>query len=87
MATSLNNVPMTAMTKKIEEPTKTQVLIVGAGPVGLFLGLKLAQQGIKTLVIDQETDIVKSPRAIAYVLRTFETNEDISLLSCMRCKK
>ena len=49
-----------------EEIPRSQVLIVGAGPVGLFLGLKIAQQGIKTLVIDCERDIVKSPRAIAY---------------------
>jgi len=65
MSTPLKEVPMTATTKTLEEIPKTQVLIVGAGPVGLFLGLKISQQGIKTLVIDQETDVVKSPRAIA----------------------
>ena len=50
----------------MSEVPHTQVLIVGAGPVGLFLALKIAQQGIRTTVIEAETDIVKSPRATAY---------------------
>ena len=65
MATPLKDVPVSATTATQEERPHTQVLIVGAGPVGLFLGLKIAQQGIKTTVIDCETDIVKSPHAIA----------------------
>ena len=67
MSAPMNQVPMTATTKTLDEVPQSQVLIVGAGPVGLFLGLKLAQQGIKTIVIDQETEVVKSPRAIAYL--------------------
>jgi 2-polyprenyl-6-methoxyphenol hydroxylase-like FAD-dependent oxidoreductase len=55
---------MSATTPALEGRAK--VVIVGAGPVGLFLGLKIAQQGIKTIVIDKEVEIVKSPRATAY---------------------
>jgi ribulose 1,5-bisphosphate synthetase/thiazole synthase len=44
---------------------RAQVIIVGAGPVGLFLALKIAQQGIKTMVIEAEAEIVPSPRATA----------------------
>ena len=33
---------------------KTQVLIVGAGPVGLTLAIDLAQQGIHCLLIDKK---------------------------------
>lgn len=40
-----------------------KVLIVGAGPVGLFVALKLAQQGIDVLVLDSEPHVLKSPRA------------------------
>ena len=40
------------------------VLIVGGGPVGLFCGLVLAQKGIDVLVMEKETDIVQSPRAL-----------------------
>ncbi len=43
------------------------VVIVGGGPVGLFLGLSLAQKGIDTLVLEAEADIVPSPRALMYV--------------------
>lgn len=47
---------------KIEYEHAT-VLIVGAGPVGLFVALKLAQKGIDALVIDSEPHVLKSPRA------------------------
>ena len=40
------------------------VIIVGGGPVGLFLGLKLALEDIRVLVIEQESDIPQSPRAL-----------------------
>lgn len=43
------------------------VVIVGAGPVGLFLGLNLAQKGIDVVVLEAEADIVPSPRALMYV--------------------
>lgn len=40
------------------------VIIVGGGPVGLFCGLTLAQQGINVLVMEVAEDIVQSPRAL-----------------------
>ncbi|KAI9765810.1 MAG: hypothetical protein M1840_007092 [Geoglossum simile] len=51
------------------------VVIIGAGPVGLFLGLNLAREGIEVLVLEAEADIVPSPRALMYfpiVLHEFE---------------
>lgn len=42
------------------------VVIIGGGPVGLFLGLNLARKGIETLVLEAESDIVPSPRALMY---------------------
>jgi 2-polyprenyl-6-methoxyphenol hydroxylase-like FAD-dependent oxidoreductase len=53
------------MTGSEDVSPRAQVLIVGAGPVGLFLALKIAQQGIKTVVIEAEAEIVPSPRATA----------------------
>ncbi|KAH8728386.1 hypothetical protein GQ44DRAFT_784077 [Phaeosphaeriaceae sp. PMI808] len=42
------------------------IVTIGGGPVGLFLGLSLARQGIETLVLEAEPDIVPSPRALMY---------------------
>ena len=42
------------------------VLIVGAGPVGLFTALALAQEGVRVTVIEGEPAISDAPRAIAY---------------------
>ncbi len=39
------------------------VLVVGAGPTGVTLGLLLARAGVLTLVIDKEADIYPLPRA------------------------
>lgn len=47
-------------------PTKTQVIIVGCGPVGATLALMLGQRGVQTLIIDKALDIFLAPRAIAF---------------------
>lgn len=39
------------------------VIIVGAGPVGLFLALKLAIKGVDVLVLEAEPTVLQSPRA------------------------
>lgn len=41
---------MTAM------PTRTQVLVVGAGPVGLMAALRLSEQGVDVRVVDQQSE-------------------------------
>lgn len=40
-----------------------QVVVVGAGPVGLFLALKLAKGGVDVMVIEAERQVSSSPRA------------------------
>lgn len=40
------------------------VIIIGAGPTGVVAANLLGDQGVKTLVVDQEADIVKIPRAV-----------------------
>ncbi len=45
------------------EPFDCDVLVVGAGPTGVTLGLLLARGGVDTLVIDRSPDIYPLPRA------------------------
>ncbi|MFY9822828.1 MAG: NAD(P)/FAD-dependent oxidoreductase, partial [Thermoanaerobaculia bacterium] len=44
--------------------TMPEVLVVGAGPVGLFAALSLAEQGIRVQIVDQE----RRPAARSYAL-------------------
>jgi 3-(3-hydroxy-phenyl)propionate hydroxylase len=45
--------------------TPYDVLIVGAGPVGVVLARLLGQLGVRTLLVDRERDVLRIPRAIA----------------------
>lgn len=45
-------------------PRKTDVLIVGGGPVGLFLGALLLQRGVKVRILEQRPAPAAHPRAI-----------------------
>src|SRR5271163_4571180 len=51
------------------------VLVVGAGPVGLTLANILGQQGIRTLVVDERATLIDYPRGVGLddeSLRTFQ---------------
>lgn len=51
------------------------VVIIGGGPVGLFLALNLVREGLKIVVLEAASEIGKSPRALMYypvVLREFK---------------
>lgn len=43
-----------------------QVIIVGAGPVGLTVAINLARKGVKTLILERGTGVDQSPRATSY---------------------
>ena len=58
-ATEMSEKPLGTSTN-----VENDVIVVGGGPVGLFLGLTLAQKGVKVLVLEAEADIVPSPRAL-----------------------
>jgi 2-polyprenyl-6-methoxyphenol hydroxylase-like FAD-dependent oxidoreductase len=57
--------PLTAPWATAEAPdTEPEVLIVGAGPVGLFAALLLVERGIRVVIVDQE----RRPAARSYAL-------------------
>ena len=56
------------------------VLIVGAGPTGLFTALALAQEGVRVTVIEAESDICDAPRAPVYFPVTMTAFEKMGVL-------
>ena len=54
---------------------KADVVIVGAGPVGLTLANILGLQGVRTLVVDERDSLIDYPRGVGLddeALRTFQ---------------
>lgn len=64
-----------------------QVMVVGAGPVGLLTALGLAQRGIRTLVIERHKELLPTTRAVNYHpvvlerLRTFRILEKVEKIA------
>src|SRR4051812_8222865 len=52
--------------------TRTPVLIVGGGPVGLGLAIDLGSRGIECLLVEQGDGTIAHPRANAENARTME---------------
>lgn len=57
------------------ENTKLDVLVVGAGPVGLMMAITVAAQGLRCRIIDAAPEPEKESRAIGIQSRTLETFE------------
>ncbi len=47
------------------------VVIVGAGPVGLTLANLLGQYGVETLVLEAREELIDYPRAVGWMTRRF----------------
>jgi 2-polyprenyl-6-methoxyphenol hydroxylase-like FAD-dependent oxidoreductase len=48
------------------QTTDTDVVIIGAGPVGLVTALMIAKEGISVTVLEGNHEVIQSPRAMAY---------------------
>jgi len=48
------------------------VVVIGAGPVGLAAAIDLAQQGVRTVLVDNDDTLSSGSRAICFAKRTLE---------------
>jgi uncharacterized FAD-dependent dehydrogenase len=53
-----------------------EILIVGAGPAGLFAALKLIEKGFKPIVLERGKDVRARRRDLAAITRNHEVNPD-----------
>jgi 2-polyprenyl-6-methoxyphenol hydroxylase-like FAD-dependent oxidoreductase len=62
----------------------TPVLIVGAGPTGLTLGIDLARRGVPALVVEREDGLFPGSRGKGLQPRTMEVFDDLGVLDAIR---
>lgn len=56
------------------------VIVAGAGPVGLITALKLARSGVRVLVVDKLASVETAPRAVGYQWPSPRIFEDLGIL-------
>jgi 2-polyprenyl-6-methoxyphenol hydroxylase-like FAD-dependent oxidoreductase len=71
---------MTAKSSQHDAP----VVIVGAGPVGMFLALDLASKGVRSTVIEQNTSHRAYPKGDTHNARTMEHYRRLGLADAVR---
>ncbi|MFI6408150.1 FAD-dependent oxidoreductase [Streptomyces sp. NPDC050548] len=59
---------------------QTDVVVVGAGPVGVLNALGLARAGVSVTLLEAEPGIVQSPRAVVYHWSVLEGIERLGIL-------
>ena len=74
------------MVLEVPDNSEFQVLIVGAGPVGLGLAIELGLRGVRTLVVEQSDGTFKHPRANAINVRTMEFCRRWSVADAVRAQ-
>lgn len=62
----------------------TDVLIVGAGPTGLALGIDLARRGVAALVVERADRLFPGSRGKGIQPRTMEVFDDLGVLDAIR---
>ncbi|MET9735523.1 FAD-dependent monooxygenase [Streptomyces sp. NPDC006458] len=63
---------------------RTDVLIVGAGPTGLALGIDLARRGVDALVVEKAEGLFPGSRGKGIQPRTMEVLDDLGVLEAIR---
>ncbi|MGW7663987.1 FAD-dependent oxidoreductase [Streptomyces sp. NPDC054756] len=67
-----------------EHARTTDVLIVGAGPTGLTLGIDLARRGVDALVLERAGELFPGSRGKGLQPRTLEVFDDLGVLPAIR---
>ncbi len=67
-------------------PAQTTVLIVGAGPTGLTLGISLRQQGVDCIIIDTLPAPLPWSRALGLHARTLEIFDALGVLDAVTAR-
>jgi 2-polyprenyl-6-methoxyphenol hydroxylase-like FAD-dependent oxidoreductase len=66
------DMPLNSAPQEAAAGTDMDVLVAGAGPVGLALAIELGQRGVRCLVVEQNDRVGYSPRAKTTNVRTRE---------------
>ena len=66
--------------------TDTHVLVVGAGPVGLFMAAELNRHGVSCRIVDKNDGPTHDSRAASIQARTLEILDSVSLARSARQK-
>ena len=61
----------------------TDVLVVGAGPTGLALGIDLARRGVAALVVERADELFPGSRGKGFQPRTMEVFDDLGVLDAI----
>src|SRR5215471_9755176 len=75
----LDCVSQPAETRGYLMATNTQVLVVGAGPVGLFMAAELNRHGVSCRIVDKNDGPTHESRAASIQARTLEILDSVSL--------
>ncbi|MEU9124114.1 FAD-dependent monooxygenase [Streptomyces sp. NPDC048506] len=82
----LNNVKDTDAHDGVTDtlPAAVDVLIAGAGPTGLALGIDLARRGVRALVVERQERLSPGARGTGLQPRTQEVYDDLGVLDAIR---
>ncbi|MET7567986.1 FAD-dependent oxidoreductase [Streptomyces sp. NPDC005492] len=69
-----------------EQTRQTDVLIVGAGPTGLALGIDLARRGVDALVVEKAEALFPGSRGKGIQPRTMEVFDDLGVIDAILAK-
>lgn len=53
-------------------PARRKVVVIGAGPIGLAMGIEMAQEGIDVVILDDNDKVSFGSRAVCYAKRPLE---------------